>query len=269
MMVTCTWILESRLCLVRSPSPRGWRQQRQGVLEKAGRVAASLSSAMAPKRPHFNPQEIDEQLQQVYLSTDFIGSQNESLEHLALIIRNIHASRQQDAYLRQLGAYIKDKEGEIEEVCKTNYQVRLSLLGCVYAGVHCSGIDPFSSKDFVTSTDKLLKVRKGTASLRHRVVELNEDIQSKGGQVAARVRDLSPGIYTMLKFGWRIQKKELHEWRRVSNNIDEAIDTLQACLRVLDLSSKVAQLISDKKYYSALRVCSRYLRKSSAKPDSV
>jgi exocyst complex component 6 len=80
---------------------------------------------MGPKRPHFSPQEIDEQLQQVYLSTDFIGSQNESLEHLTLIIRNIHASRQQDAYLRQLDSYIKDKEGEIEEVCKTNYQVEI------------------------------------------------------------------------------------------------------------------------------------------------
>jgi hypothetical protein len=137
---------------------------------------------MGPKRPHFTPQEIDDQLQQVYLSTDFLGSQNESLEQLALIIRNIHASRQQDAYLRHLDAYIKDKEAEIEEVCKTNYQVSRSATDSV-----CRPAANSLAQDFAASTDKLLRVRKNTASLRHRVVELNEDIQSKGGQVASRV----------------------------------------------------------------------------------
>ena len=42
--------------------------------------------------------------------------------------------------------------------------------------------------------------------------------------------------------------------RRVGQNIDEAIDTLQACLRVLDMASRVAGLIEGGKFFSALRV---------------
>ena len=40
----------------------------------------------------------------------------------------------------------------------------------------------------------------------------------------------------------------------MGQNIDEAIDTLQACLRVLDMASKVTKLIEDEKFFSALRV---------------
>lgn len=40
----------------------------------------------------------------------------------------------------------------------------------------------------------------------------------------------------------------------MGQNIDEAIDTLQACLRVLDMASKVGGLLENDKFYSALRV---------------
>jgi len=43
------------------------------------------------------------------------------------------------------------------------------------------------------------------------------------------------------------------ESRRVGQNIDDTIDTLQACLRVLDLSDKVGRLIEKRKHYAALR----------------
>lgn len=56
-----------------------------------------------------------------------------------------------------------------------------------------------------------------------------------------------------------LQKKALLDARRVGQNIDDAIDTLQACLRVLDMASKVAKLIEDEKFFSALRVRSRFL----------
>jgi hypothetical protein len=51
-----------------------------------------------------------------------------------------------------------------------------------------------------------------------------------------------------------VQKKALLDARRVGQNIDEAIDTLQACLRVLDMASKVGGLLENDKVYSALRV---------------
>ena len=37
-------------------------------------------------------------------------------------------------------------------------------------------------------------------------------------------------------------------------NLDEAIDTLQACLRVLDLVNRVGEMIKEERYWSALKV---------------
>lgn len=43
-------------------------------------------------------------------------------------------------------------------------------------------------QDFVGSVSALLRVRQGTVSLKHRVVELNEEVQKSGGGVAEKVR---------------------------------------------------------------------------------
>ena len=51
-----------------------------------------------------------------------------------------------------------------------------------------------------------------------------------------------------------VQKRDLLENRKIGQNIDDSIDVLQACLRVLDVSAKIAALIKQKKYYPALRL---------------
>jgi hypothetical protein len=56
-----------------------------------------------------------------------------------------------------------------------------------------------------------------------------------------------------------LQKKNLLETRKVAQNVDDAIETLQNCLRVLDMANRVDGLIEDKKYYSALRVSGKVL----------
>jgi len=89
-------------------------------------------------------------------------------------------------------------------------------------------------QDFVSAVDKLLKVRSGTVSLKHRIGELNEDVQAGGQSLGSK-------------------KRQLLETQRVGQNVDEAIETLQACLRVLDISNRVDSLIESKKYYTALR----------------
>lgn len=48
------------------------------------------------------------------------------------------------------------------------------------------------TQDFVGSVSALLRVRQGTVSLKHRVVELNDDIQKSGGGVADKARLFSP-----------------------------------------------------------------------------
>ncbi|GAA6046541.1 hypothetical protein JCM3770_006200 [Rhodotorula araucariae] len=162
------------------------------------------------RRVRFSQQEIQSQLQQLFLFSSLSSASTGDIEALAPILLNIHRSRQQDAYLRALKAFVAEKEKEIEAVCARNYQ------------------------DFVGSVSALLRVRQGTVSLKHRVVELNDEVQKSGGGVADK-------------------KKALLDARRVGQNIDEAIDTLQACLRVLDMSTKVQNLIENAKYFSALR----------------
>lgn len=49
------------------------------------------------------------------------------------------------------------------------------------------------------------------------------------------------------------KKRQLLETQRVGQNIDEAIETLEHCLRVLDISNRVEFLIEQKRYYTALR----------------
>lgn len=50
------------------------------------------------------------------------------------------------------------------------------------------------------------------------------------------------------------KKKELLHNRKTGTNLDQAIDTLQSCLRVLDVVKRVRDMIKEGRYWSALRV---------------
>lgn len=54
--------------------------------------------------------------------------------------------------------------------------------------------------------------------------------------------------------GLASKKKALLKSKRTAGNLDEAIGTLQSCLRVLDMVNKVGEMIRERKYWSALRV---------------
>ncbi|POY70555.1 hypothetical protein BMF94_6469 [Rhodotorula taiwanensis] len=173
--------------------------------------AAPRPTPRQVRRVKFSQQEIQAQLQQLFLFSSISSTSGAGdIEALGPILVNIYRSRQQEAYLRALKTFVAEKEHEIEQVCGNNYQ------------------------DFVASVSALLRVRQGTVSLKHRVVELNDEVQKSGAGVAEK-------------------KKALLEARRVGQNIDETIDTLQACLRVLDVATKVHDLIQKSKYFSALR----------------
>ena len=50
------------------------------------------------------------------------------------------------------------------------------------------------------------------------------------------------------------KKKALLQTKKTAANLDEAIDGLQACLRILDVVNRVGEMIKEGKYWSALRV---------------
>ncbi|KAF8323410.1 exocyst complex component, sec15 subunit [Clavulina sp. PMI_390] len=88
--------------------------------------------------------------------------------------------------------------------------------------------------DFVASVSTLLKVRSHTVDLRKRVEVLDTSVASAGKGLASK-------------------KKELLQNRKTAANLDSGIDTLQSCLRILDVIKRVRDMIKEGRYWSALR----------------
>ncbi|CAE6535112.1 unnamed protein product, partial [Rhizoctonia solani] len=89
-------------------------------------------------------------------------------------------------------------------------------------------------QDFAGSVSTLLTVRTYTVDLRDRISSLDQEVSQVGHGLASK-------------------KKALLKSKRTAGNLDEAIGTLQSCLRVLDMVNKVGEMIRERKYWSALR----------------
>ena len=180
------------------------------VIAKLARTRVMHSPPVAMVRkaraPHVS---LEAQLQQLTLLSD-VEPNSENFEQLGPIIKSLDEAHQQDEFLLQLREFVRKKDEEIEQVCNDNHQ------------------------EFVSSVDELLIVRSGTVNLKHRINELNQEVQSSG--------------HALFK-----KKKDLIEKQRVSQNISDTIEVLQEFQNVLEMTSLVDDLIVQEKYYSALR----------------
>jgi hypothetical protein len=161
------------------------------------------------RRTQFTQEHIDQQLQQIHLLDP--ASSSENLEQLGPIIRQIHANRQQEAYLRTVQALIDSKDAEIEKICSENYQ------------------------DFISSVSTLFTVKSYTDKMKESIASLDDSVAKIGGGLVEK-------------------KRALLQTKKTAANMDEAIDTLQACLRVLDVVDRVGEMVKAGRYWSALRV---------------
>lgn len=161
------------------------------------------------RRPQFKEEGIDQQLQQIHLLDP--SSSSENLEQLGPIIKQIHANRQQEAYLRTLQSLIDSKDAEIEQICGDNYQ------------------------DFISSVSTLFSVKSYTTNLREKITSLDASVSQIGRGLVEKKRGL-------------LQSK------KTAANLDEAMDTMQSCLRVLDVVNRIGEMVKEGKYWSALRV---------------
>lgn len=166
------------------------------------------------RRPQFTQEQIDQQLQQIHLLDQ--SSSSENLEQLGPIIKQVHASRQQETFLRTVKGLVDAKDAEIEKICADNYQ------------------------DFIHSVSTLFTVKSYTEKMKQNILQLE-------------------GSVSQLGKGLVDKKRALLQTKKTASNLDEAIDTLQACLRVLDVVNRVGDMIKDGKYWGALRVRPSYL----------
>ncbi|KAJ7683972.1 rsec15 [Mycena rosella] len=160
------------------------------------------------RRPQFTQESLDQQLQQIHLLDP--SSSSENLEQLGPIIKQIHANRQQEAFLRTVQGLIESKDADIEKICGDNYQ------------------------DFISSVSTLFTVKSYTDKMKENISSLD-----------ASVAQLGRGLVE--------KKRGLLQSKKTAANLDEAIDTLQACLRVLDVVHRVGEMVREGKYWSALR----------------
>ncbi|KAG6903461.1 hypothetical protein C0995_005484 [Termitomyces sp. Mi166 len=89
-------------------------------------------------------------------------------------------------------------------------------------------------QDFISSVSTLFTVKSYTDKMK-------ENIQS----LDVSVSQLGRGLVD--------KKRALLQSKKTAANLDEAIDTLQACLRVLDVVNRVGEMIQEGKYWGALR----------------
>ncbi|KAF9006559.1 exocyst complex component, sec15 subunit [Cyathus striatus] len=119
--------------------------------------------------------------------------------------------------LEQLGAYLRSLQALIDSKDAEIEKI-------------CSD----NYQDFISSVSTLFTVKSYTDKMKQSIASLDTNVSQLGGNLVEKKRNL------------------LHT-RRTAANLDEAIDTLQACLRVLDVVDRVGEMVKQGKYWSALR----------------
>lgn len=95
-------------------------------------------------------------------------------------------------------------------------------------------------QEFISSVSTLFSIKSYTTNLRESITALDAGV----AQVGSTLID---------------KKRALLQSKKTAANLDEAIDTLQASLRVLDVVNRVGEMIREGKYWSALRVGHSYI----------
>lgn len=99
-------------------------------------------------------------------------------------------------------------------------------------------------QDFISSVSTLFTLKSYTTKMQEKITFLDSSVSQLGR-------------------GLLEKKRALLQTKKTAANLDEAIDTLQACLRVLDVINPVGEMVQHGKYWSALRVSSRLVQSPS------
>ncbi|OCH92199.1 rsec15 [Obba rivulosa] len=89
-------------------------------------------------------------------------------------------------------------------------------------------------QEFISSVSTLFSIKSYTTNLREKITTLDSSVSQVGRGLVEK-------------------KRALLQSKKTAANLDEAIDTLQACLRVLDVVNRVGEMVKEGKYWSALR----------------
>ncbi|KAK0191169.1 rsec15 [Armillaria mellea] len=89
-------------------------------------------------------------------------------------------------------------------------------------------------QDFISSVSTMFTVKSYTDKMKENIATLDTSVAQLGHGLVEK-------------------KRALLQSKKTAANLDEAVDTLQACLRVLDVVHRVGEMVREGKYWSALR----------------
>lgn len=152
-------------------------------------------------RPQYTQESVDQQLQQIHLLDP--SSSSENLEQLGPIIKQIHANRQQDAFLRTVQGLIQSKDADIEKICAENYQDFISSVSTLFS------VKDYTTrmKDKITTLDaSVSQLGRGLVEKKRTVLQLkktagNMDEAIDNLQACLRVLDVVNRVGEMIKQG--------------------------------------------------------------------
>ncbi|KAJ3564736.1 hypothetical protein NP233_g8104 [Leucocoprinus birnbaumii] len=87
---------------------------------------------------------------------------------------------------------------------------------------------------FISSVSTLFTVKSYADKMKETIASLDTSVAQLGGGLVDK-------------------KRNLLQTKKMAANLDEAIDTLQACLWVLDVVNRVSEMVKERKCWSALR----------------
>ena len=85
-------------------------------------------------------------------------------------------------------------------------------------------------RDFISSVSTLFSIKSHTTVLSNKISSLDASVSQVGHGLVEK-------------------KRALLQCKKTAANLDEAIDTLQACLRVLDVVHRVGEMVKERKYW--------------------
>jgi hypothetical protein len=196
------------------------------------------------QRPTFTSAEIELQLSQVNLDPG--ASSAENLEALAPLIKSIQDNDSEQIYLQSLDKFVEEKEREIEKICDSSYEVRSGTLRMLVGTI----VDLHVGLCVVCVNVVDNTARHGSPSEENR-----RDGRSNGRRRSlSRRKSWCHYLMLCIQVSDLQQKRALLEQKKVARNMDDAIETLQTCLRLLDLVHRVGEMTREGKYWGALRV---------------
>uniref|UniRef100_A0A060T420 Exocyst complex component SEC15 n=1 Tax=Blastobotrys adeninivorans TaxID=409370 RepID=A0A060T420_BLAAD len=188
----------------------------------------ALAAESSPGDQQETLSDLSLHLQQLLLSSDPMVYKNPSSR--GANSSSLQSDASTDDYLEQLAPILSsalknDSTAELQETLEAATKEKDREIDAICSGDH---------NEYMASVQQLGQVTKESELLKSKILDLNSRLGHAGKQLIEK-------------------KKELIQTRRVKTNVEAAIESVSACLQVLNLTNNVHELLQEKRKFAALK----------------